>query len=180
MKTLLIFFGGIILLIFAGVIASNFSSAPSTTETPQNALQQESEVSQNEANPSHDESNEQKQKYEVLKHEKTGGTERWINAALLVDSQDQDLLKQIAFDFRESQCDVQCNIEIWDNREAFEAQQEYDRLVGEWKFDEADVVKCASEDLRKSHLVGWTNLFAPDEWDPYPIQDEERDPLCSQ
>ncbi|MFH0830709.1 MAG: hypothetical protein V1895_01460 [Parcubacteria group bacterium] len=117
--------------------------------------------------------------YEVLKHEETGGTERWINVALFAESQDQELLKQMAFKYRREKCDIQCNIEIWDNREAFDASQKYDQLVSEWKFDEADIVKCDTEVLRENHLVGYTTLFTPDEWDPYPIKDDERDPLCT-
>ncbi len=173
MKLLLATGGVVILVIVVSAVVVSSGNEPVAT----NSLPVASSASNNAVeSPAASEP-----EYDVLKHQQNGGTEPWINVALFVESQDQDLLKQIAFKYRKEKCDIQCNIEIWDDRKAFEAQDKYDRLVGEFKYDEADVVKCSTEDLRHNHLVGSTSLFEPDSWQPYPIKeaDGQPDPLCA-
>lgn len=157
--------------------ATNDTTVPNNTVEPEEKSQENNEDPKE---PAPEPESSPDIQVEVLKHEYNGDLERWINAALLVESQDQELLKQVAFNYRKEKCDIQCNIEIWDDREAFNAQAEVDQLISEWRFDESDVVKCETEVFRKDHLVGSTTLFAPDDWAPYPIKeaDGQLDPLC--
>src|SRR3990167_4220157 len=103
MKILLAIGGAVVLVVvIAAVVASSATELVPENSTPGTA----SNISKETVEQSVDEMPQ----YDVLKHKENGDSERWINASLFVDSQDQELLKQIAFQYRKDKCEIQCNV----------------------------------------------------------------------
>jgi hypothetical protein len=123
MKILLISLGGIGLLVVAGIVAAAVSGPVQMPLNSTNVVQTNAEVKEKAAT--------QKPVFEVLNHHEEGGTQPLIKAALLVDGGSEAELKTLVNAYREQECTIQCNIEVWDDRKAFEMQKKIDDLITE-------------------------------------------------
>ena len=160
MKIFLIGFGAVTLAVI--IIVSVVSAvSPESFDVP------EQELAEQEASTEEAEAEEAVPDYKILKKETEGVG---INAALLYEGGDPEQAKRIALDYKKT-CASDCNVEIWDNREAFNVNSAYDQKYADYSFEESQAWEQENLILVAEHFIGWIIFSESGVWQEYPLKD---------
>ena len=153
-KWSLILFGGFILLMV--IIGSNSQKAKDSYQAGKEAANKS-----NETKP-----------YEKLSYKDAGNVE---NFAFLYAGSDksEDYLEKLAKEIKSKECKKQCNIDLYDDKEAFNLQKQYDQMMSTFdtKQSDLDAWKKKNYVFVADHLLGYLEFSDEEHFNYYPYKD---------
>ena len=110
--------------------------------------------------------------YEKLKYEDVGNVE---NLAFLYTGTDKskEYLENIAKEIKSNECKKPCNVDLYDDKSAFDLQQQYDQMMGSFdtKQSELDSWKKKNYVFVADHLLGYLEFSDEAYFNYYPYKD---------
>lgn len=110
--------------------------------------------------------------YERLSYKDAGNVE---NLAFLYTGTDKskEYLENIAKEIKSNECKKPCNVELYDDKSAFDLQQQYDQMMGSFdtKQSELDSWKKKNYVFVADHLLGYLEFSNEGYFNYYPYRD---------